>query len=272
MGVIENGYRLDNSRFVDESGVPYGVKHVDNKPRVSAMDYLYDIAEGNVPGHTVLRRLGHNVDVAAALETVWHNSSLKGYLTSAERLQIASSDVDDDGSPVGAGARTLRITGLDTNYEALTEDVTLNGQTNVLTDASFLRVFDLQVLTAGASGANEGTITASNNADAMVLEEIAIGENLSHSACYTVPLGYTAYIVQVHAADASLKGCEFSFWMRVFGGLWTMRRSMVLLDSSIVMPVRIPMAVPAKTDIEIRCEGIAAGAVATAGFEGWLET
>ena len=30
----------DNFQFVDENGIPYGVKHVANKPRVSSMPYL----------------------------------------------------------------------------------------------------------------------------------------------------------------------------------------------------------------------------------------
>jgi hypothetical protein len=39
-------------KLIDESGVAYGVKHVQNKPSVSSMPYTYDISEGNVSGHT----------------------------------------------------------------------------------------------------------------------------------------------------------------------------------------------------------------------------
>lgn len=36
---------MHGTGLVDENGLPYGVKHVNNKPRVSSVDYLYDILE-----------------------------------------------------------------------------------------------------------------------------------------------------------------------------------------------------------------------------------
>ena len=68
-------------RLLDENKVAYGWKHIGNKPRVSSMPYYADIAEGNVPDHTAIRRFGHNPDVGVALETVYHASDLKTYLT-----------------------------------------------------------------------------------------------------------------------------------------------------------------------------------------------
>jgi len=53
------------AKLIDEAGTPYGVKHVSNKPSVSCMPYLYDIAEGSVAGHTAFAKLGYNGDVGA---------------------------------------------------------------------------------------------------------------------------------------------------------------------------------------------------------------
>ena len=271
MAIILNGTAPDvDARLLDENGVPYGVKHIDNKPRVSSMPYAYDIAEGNVTDHSVFRAFGHNGVVAAAWETVYGVSDLRTYLTAGERLQVVSTDIEDDGVG-GDGARTLTITGLDSSYEPLTETVTMDGQVNVLTDASFFRVLKLTVATAGATGYNEGIITISNNADAIVLDQIDIQENASLSAVYTVRAGYTAYLTQAMATESSNKGSQFGFWVRIFGGLWTMQRTIVLLSSALPVPVTLPMKIPQKTDIEIRAMGVLAGAVVTAGFEGWIE-
>ena len=258
-------------RFIDEDGVEYGIKEIDGKPRVSSMPYLYDIAEGNLVGHEAVRRFGHNDNVAAAWETVYNVSDLKTYLAAGERLQITSSDAADDGAPLGNGARTVTITGLDDNYTAISETVVMNGVANVLTDASFFRILCLTVTTAGATGYNEGVITASNNADAIVLEQIEIQKNASLCACYTVPAGYTLYVTQAMATEASTKGSQLGLWVRAFGGLWTMRRTVALLDSGIVLPMTVPMKLPEKTDLEIRAKAILAGANVTAGFEGWIE-
>jgi hypothetical protein len=272
MPAILDGTAPDvDARLLDQNGVPYGVKHVDNKPRVSSMPYAYDIAEGNVTDHSVFRVFGHNDVVAAAWETVHTTSTLRTYLTAGERLQVVSSAAADDGDPVGNGARTVTIDGLDDSYDPMSETVTMNGVANVLTDASFFRVQSATVATAGTTGYNAGTITISNNADAIVLETIEIQQNTSLAASYTVKNGYTAYVTQAMATEASLKGSQFGCWVRVFGGLWTMKRTIVLLESSIVLPILMPMKLPQKTDVEIRCYAIQAGANVTAGFEGWIE-
>ena len=256
-------------RLIDTDGEQFALKHVDNKPRVSSMPYLYDISEGNVSDHEALRRFGHNESVGTAWESVNHHGGLATYLSSAERLQIASSDVKDD--VVGVGARTLRISGLDGDYTEISETVDLDGTTNVLTDSSFLRVHTLTVLSVGSENKNAGDITASNNADSAVLMLLGEEENESLCACYTVPADHTAYVVQAMATEASSKGSEFGFFVKPFGGLWYMKRTIVLLDSNIVLPMPVPMKLTEKTDIEIRARGILAGAHVTAGFTGWIE-
>lgn len=270
--VIIDPASTSSVRFIDENGTAYGIEHVNNKPRVSSIPYLFDIAGGNIADHEPISRYGHNEDVGTAWETVHDASTLRHYLAAAERLQVASTDADDDGAPIGNGARTVMITGLDSNYDFITETVTMNGVANVLTDASFLRVLQMNVVTAGATGYNEGTITASNNADTVVLDQMGPQENQSHYAGYTVPNGYTAYIVQAMATEGSNKGSQFGLWARLFGGVWTMQRTVVLIQSSIVQSMQLPIRIPAKTDIEVRARGILAGANVTAGFDGWVET
>ena len=54
----------------DEKGNLFGVRQADNKPRVSSMDYKYDIAEGNIPGHASFFKLGFNGDVGTSEEDV----------------------------------------------------------------------------------------------------------------------------------------------------------------------------------------------------------
>ncbi len=45
---IQDSSNREGIRFQDETGTAYGIKHVNNKPRVSSMPYLFDIAEGIV--------------------------------------------------------------------------------------------------------------------------------------------------------------------------------------------------------------------------------
>lgn len=258
-------------RFLDENLVAYGVKHIGNKLWVSAKPYLYDIAKGNVTDHVPVYRFGHNDTVGTAWESIYHGSDLRTYLAAAERLQVTSGDAADDGDPVGNGARTVTITGFDGNYDAATETVTMNGEANVLTDTAFLRVCNIEVVTAGVTGWNEGAITISNNADSVVLDVMPIQENMSHSACLTVPDGYTATITQFTMSEASGKGSEVSVWTHAEDGLWIKRQSVLMLDDVTTIPLSMPLVFTERTDIEVRAKAILAGANVAVGFEGWIE-
>ena len=76
----------------DENGASYGVKHVSNKIRVSAMPYLYDIAEGNVTDHTAFTKLGYNADVGATEEDIWTQGSVYPWIAAGGvALEVVSS-------------------------------------------------------------------------------------------------------------------------------------------------------------------------------------
>ena len=57
--------------------------------------YNYMVAEGRMEDVTAFRRFGHNGNVPATYETVWCNSSLYVYMTTASRLLITSSSAED---------------------------------------------------------------------------------------------------------------------------------------------------------------------------------
>ena len=82
-------------KFIDENGVPYGVKHIDNKPRFSSMPYLYDVAEGNVSNHKAFRVLGINLAVPnGTLEDVCIQSANIPLPTAATAMELVGNAVD----------------------------------------------------------------------------------------------------------------------------------------------------------------------------------
>jgi len=129
----------------------------------------------------------------------------------------------------------------------------------------------VRTLTYGDTGSNEGIITVFGADGTSKILSMEIGNNESHTSSYTVPAGYTAYISEIALTEASLKGSHISLWMRPFGLPWYNRREFSLLDSPIVLHIGAPLPVAEKTDIEFRCAGIAAGAVVSGGFLGWIE-
>ena len=82
--------------LVDENGAAYGVKHVENKIRVSSMPYLYDIAEGNISGHSSWYIFGYTPAVGLTESDIWSKGGTYVFPTSAQQMEIVSSDNTQD--------------------------------------------------------------------------------------------------------------------------------------------------------------------------------
>lgn len=103
----------------DESGVAYGVKHISNKPRVSSMPYLYDIAEGNVAGHTPWEKIGYTALSGTTTKDVWsYTDNTITLPTAATAMEVYTNSAQDLGTVLhsgteatGGSATTLEKTG-----------------------------------------------------------------------------------------------------------------------------------------------------------------
>ena len=166
-------------------------------PGSADIDFYLAVAKGDFTGYSNVSKFGRNPSVKSAdYETLWDGSNLYPWPTAAETLNVVSTDADDSSS--GTGARTVEIEGLDSNWDVLTETVSMNGTTNVTTTNSFLRVYRVRVVTAGSTGVNEGTITCTNTTSSNVIGQISLGSSgfgQSLMALYTVPAGKTAYLI-----------------------------------------------------------------------------
>jgi hypothetical protein len=142
-----------------------------------------------------VHKFGYNADVDTTTdpEDVWDAGGLYAFPSAAAETSIVSSAGADD--LASTGARTVRVEGLDANYQVITEDVEMDGATPVVLSAEFLRVYRAQVLTAGSGGINAGAIDVKHGAT--VLARIGIGNGQTLMAIYTVPkLDYDGHPVE----------------------------------------------------------------------------
>lgn len=134
---------------------------------------------------------GNNGAITTTFEPVWPESAAYTFLAAnMSTPYIASSSAND--TSAGTGARTVTIYGVDANFAAQTETLSLNGQTSVNLVNSYMSINRMEVITAGAGGSNAGTIRIGTGANAagvpaVVHGHVAIGFNQSQSAIYTVP-------------------------------------------------------------------------------------
>lgn len=84
--------------------------------------------------------------------------------TTARRHNIVSTSASD--SAAGTGMRTVAVTGLTSWSTAeVTEIVTMNGTTNVLTANAYVIINDMTMVTCGSAGPNVGRVTATAQTD-----------------------------------------------------------------------------------------------------------
>jgi hypothetical protein len=196
------------------------------------------------------------------LETIWSEGGLYSYLTSATVLKVSSSSIDD--TSAGTGARTVQLYGLDGDYNEINEVVTLNGQTSVNTTQSFLRIYRLIVRSAGSGGANAGVIyagtgTVTTGVPANVYASVngIAGANQSLMALWTVPAGYTAYMLQYDVSNGTTSNtpavCKLTLAVRPYGEVFQSKDVKSLttgmhIEETFALPVKIEE----KSDIEVR--------------------
>jgi hypothetical protein len=233
------------------------------------------VARNQIMGHKTLFKFGINGAVGTSTETVWAEGGTYVYPASATVMKISSSNAAD--AAAGTGARTISIAGLDASYNEISETVTLNGQTEVNTVNSYLRITRMFVITAGSGETAAGTIyagvgTVTSGVPATVYGMITLTANQTQMAFWTVPAGYTLYLTGVYYSSANSTAnasTNFQLIQRPLGGVFIIQSSTRTPgNGDFVLDLHTPIAFPEKTDIEIRAIASAGSSNVSAEFEG----
>jgi len=219
------------------------------------------VARGQIGYHESIYKFGNNPEVADSVETVWAQGGLYSYLSAATVLKVSSSSTDD--TSAGTGARTVQLFGLDGDYNEISEVVTLNGQTAVNTTQSYLRINRMIVRSAGSGGANAGIIyagtgTVTTGVPANIYATVnGDGTNQTLMAIWTVPAGYTGYLMQYDVSNGTTSNtpavCKLLLVARPYGEVFQSKDVKSLttgmhIENSLVVPIQFSE----KTDIEVR--------------------
>lgn len=159
-----------------------------NNQSIYSAPFELSVARGLIPGISGPSISGYQAAVSTTWIPLWDGGATTyTYPASAAAVRVWSSS-DSDTNIV------VVVNGLDTNYNLLSETVTLtNGTTGVLTSGSFLRINSI-VSTTNAVG----TISCGNSGKTQTYALIPIGTTRSSMTVYTVPNGYTFYLTQVN--------------------------------------------------------------------------
>lgn len=220
------------------------------------------VSRGQIAYHKHVFKFGNNPAVGNSLETIWTQGGLYSYPPTASVMTVSSSSTDD--ASAGTGARTVTVYGLDADYNEISELVTLNGQTPVNTTKSYLRVNRMIVRSAGSGGGNAGeiytgtgTVTSGVPANVYAIINGIAGSNQTLMALWTVPAGYTAYLLQYDVSNGTTSNtpavCKLILAVRPFGEVFQSKDVKSLTTGMHVEETfSVPPRIEEKSDIEVR--------------------
>lgn len=149
-------------------------------------DFNLQVSRGLIDGHSLVNIFGYQPLVDGTSICIWENPTPYVYPSAAVQMSVVSTSAADIGV-------TKFISGLDANYNQISETLLTDGLTPVLTANQYLRINNVRT----TSGNAVGTVTFSNNGN--VYAKILPGVGQTQMSQYTVPAGYTFYLARVDA-------------------------------------------------------------------------
>lgn len=182
---------------------------------------------------------------------------------SAGTLSVPAVNASDNG-------KTIRIIGLNASYDEIQEDVTVSSAEATATSNSFIRVY--RAFVTNGSATNVANIDVQKGGTTVLRISAEKGQTLM--AIYTVPAGYTAYLLKGVATCQSGADATGDMFVRYFGeSAFRVGHSFEVSGSGgeYMYDFGIPLRIPEKSDIDVRATVRSNNARVTAAFDMLLE-
>ena len=156
---------------------------------------LLEIASERLPELVPVNIFGFNRTINTDYETIWNDGGTYDYPGSAVQMSAVSASASD--------TMAVLISGLDDEYNALAEIITMNGTSAVTTANSFYRINSSVIL----AGSNVGDITISNGGTTYAFIEAGVGT--TQACVYTVPAKHSLYIFRISLTSGTVNGNQY---------------------------------------------------------------
>jgi hypothetical protein len=205
-------------------------------------NFYHDVAKGNIYNSTAVNVFGFNRSIGTSFETVWNDGGNYVYPTSALTMSVVSTSAAD--------TMDVLISGLDINYNPISETVTLTGTSAVTTSIGFFRINSAIIL----AGSNAGDISISNGGTKYAFIEALLGT--TQSAIYTVPAGHNLYLVRIDANSATTNGQKYLFIRNVVttGGRTLRVSEATFATSQVSYDRQVPFKIAEKSDFHFEAK------------------
>lgn len=191
--------------------------------RRAVNDFVLDTNRGLQGGISYEHIVGHCDSINNTFMEIRQNCIQPyNWMTTAERIDVVSTAADD--SSGGAGARKVRLVGLDANWDKITEDYVMNGTTTVIGTKSFIRVLRAFVLEGGTyqrpCGINNGDISFTSATQG---EQAFMGatKGKTTGSRWSIPRNFDGYLTRIAVQCPTTRPIDFILKVRNGGNIVT---------------------------------------------------
>jgi hypothetical protein len=149
----------------------------------------------------------------------------------------------------GADNGDVTISGLDLNFEPVSETLTLTNTTPVAGQQVFTRINRAYMEDA----TNVGTILVKIGTTVVTTIEGGYGQTLQ--SFYTIPAGKTGYMLSWYATASKNQETVLGFFQRPEGGAFRITSTMSLYQNNYSYEYPVPIKFTEKTDLDVRVRG-----------------
>jgi len=252
------------------------------------------VASNTVTNVTLVQPYADNATIGTSFETISNTDAdqVLPVIVGADIDVVSASAADDDGS---TGATAVRVTYLDEEFNQYTEDVTMNGTSEVeMTEQTISFIQKAEVISSGTGLAAAGAITIADVTGGGVHAVIDAGSKESGNCTWKIPAGHTGYVhgfwydvdsvaagqgtaeIALQVAHAESSGVANSeSWRTVAKVTLVEQDSDVVAASggnggtnagSFSFPGNVPFVVPAKAMVRLAGKALSTAVAATCGF------
>jgi len=221
------------------------------------------IAKGEVNGHSGVHKFGAVPAMSQNQSgTIWDINDTNypwSSLTSASILTVPAVNASDNG-------KEIIVIGLGADYAEQSEVISVSSAGPVTTTKSFLRVYRAYMYNGSSTNIADINIQVSGT----TVARISAGKGQTLMAVYTVPAGYTAYITKGVCSCQAGADATGDMYVR-YGGQSAFRigHSFEVSGSGgqYIYDFDVPVAIPEKSDIDVRARVRSNNARITAAFD-----
>ena len=251
------------------------------------------VASNTVTNVALVQPYADNATIGTSFETISNTDAdqVLPVIVGADLDVVSASAADDDGS---TGATAVRVTYLDEEFNQYTEDVTMNGTSEVeMTEQTISFVQKAEVISSGTGLAAAGAITIADVTGGGVHAVIDAGQKESGNCTWKIPAGHTGYVhgfwydidavaagqgtaeIALQVAHAESSGVANSETWRTVAKVTVVENDSDIVSAtggnanntgSFSFPGNVPFVVPAKAMVRLAGKAHSTAVAATCGF------